>query len=106
VVPLASGMLDCEGRRERNAFIVIATKVESSPLALSMSKSRSWFDRLTTNGQACPELAEGLTTNRVRYVNSHVWRVANHRQESAAKKAFSFSVAPISIGMFYCEPKS
>ncbi len=36
----------------------------SHPLALSMSKGRSWFDRLTTNGQACPELAEGLTTNR------------------------------------------
>ena len=55
--------------------------------------------------QACPELAEGLTTNGVRDVNSHVWRVANHRQESAAKKAFSFSVVPISIGMFDCEPK-
>jgi len=85
------------------ASLIIATQIESNPFALSMSKGRSWFDRLTTNGQACPELAEGLTTNGVRYVNSHVWRIANHRQESAAKKAFSYLVVPISIGMLDCQ---
>ncbi|HJX69674.1 MAG TPA: hypothetical protein VJ441_01115, partial [Dehalococcoidia bacterium] len=29
---------------------VIVTKIEFNPFALSLSKGRSWFDKLTTNG--------------------------------------------------------
>ena len=35
------------------AFMIVP-KTESSPFALSLSKGRSWFDKLTTNGIGIP----------------------------------------------------
>ena len=49
---------------------VIVPKIASNPFALSLSKGRSWFDRLTTNGISC----DGASRERAIFILSGVCR--------------------------------